>query len=158
MNLILLFPEDYAIPPDHRASGEGRVRLVGRRLAHVRSIVGSRVGDELCVGFVGGRIGSGKVVRLDDEALELDVSLFRDPPAASPVTLVLALPRPLVLKLRVDGWLVSESTSATKSIRPGSVAPPSRSASKCRRRAELPYGLRIPVCTWRNDSTTPRCW
>lgn len=91
MNLVLLFEEDFAQDPQ-------RVRLSGRRLAHVREIHRAEVGDELCVGLLGGRIGSGKVLALDENGIELAVEFDRAPPAALPVTLVLALPRPLVLK------------------------------------------------------------
>ncbi|HEX2060737.1 MAG TPA: 16S rRNA (uracil(1498)-N(3))-methyltransferase, partial [Thermoanaerobaculia bacterium] len=95
MNLILLFPGDFV-------SG-GRVRLTGRRLEHVRGVHRAAVGDALVVGVAGGRIGRGVVTRLDDEALELDVALDADPPAALPLTLVLALPRPKVLNRVIAG-------------------------------------------------------
>ena len=91
MNLILLQPEDFAGSSD-------RVRLVGRRLDHVRSIHRAAVGDALCVGVLGGRIGRGLVERLDGDVLEMRVELDREPPAPLPAVLVLALPRPLVLK------------------------------------------------------------
>jgi len=91
MNLILLEPGDF--PDDPK-----RARITGRRLTHVRQIHRAKLGDELCVGLVDGEIGEGRVVALDDDALELEVSIHRAPPAPLPVTLVLALPRPLVLK------------------------------------------------------------
>jgi 16S rRNA (uracil1498-N3)-methyltransferase len=88
MNLVLLFDEDFV--------ATGRARLDGRRLQHVSSVHRAAVGDELMVGVAGGRIGRGRVVRLDD-ALELEVVLDADPPPPAGVTLVLALPRPKVL-------------------------------------------------------------
>jgi RsmE family RNA methyltransferase len=96
MNLILLFAEDFvdAADPDDG----GLVRLTGRRRLHVREIQGAEPGDRLCVGRLDGRIGTGRVLRIDAELLELEVRLERDPPAPLPVTLLLALPRPLVLK------------------------------------------------------------
>ncbi len=90
MNLILLFPEDFI--------SEIRVRLQGRRLKHVREVHRAVVGDELCVGMVDGLIGIGTVSCLDRSALEMDVRFERKPPAALPATLVLALPRPKVLR------------------------------------------------------------
>ncbi len=54
--------------------------------------------DELCVGLVGGCIGTGRVLRLSMEFLEMEVRLTRRPPPALPVKLVLALPRPKVLR------------------------------------------------------------
>lgn len=92
MNLILLFPEDFV------AGSQERVRLTGRRLQHVSSIQRAALGDELRVGVAGDRIGTGLVTRLDAEALEMRICLDRDPPEALPATLVLALPRPLMLK------------------------------------------------------------
>lgn len=96
MNLILLFEGDFATSA--AGSGSARVLLSGRRSAYVQSIHRAAPGDELCVGVVGGKIGHGTVVRSDGETLEMDVVLTRDPPPPLPVTLVLALPRPLVLK------------------------------------------------------------
>ena len=89
MNLVLVGPDDFV--------GESRVRLAGRRLAHVRSVHRAALGDELVVGREGGPVGRGRVVRLDDEALELEVSFDASPPAKLPLTLILALPRPKVL-------------------------------------------------------------
>lgn len=96
LNLILLFPEDFA------AAG-GRAILTGRRLRHVAEVHRAELGDELTVGLVNGRIGRGRVVRLDSEALELEVTLEREPPPPLPITLVLALPRPKVLNRVIAG-------------------------------------------------------
>lgn len=90
MNLILLFDEDFV--------DAGRVRLIGRRLQHVLVVHRAEVGQELCVGLVGGMIGRGRVQRLDTEALEMAVMFDRQPPPKLPVTLLLALPRPKVFK------------------------------------------------------------
>ena len=90
MNLILLFPDDMVT--------DERARITGRRLRHVLAVHRAGVGDELVVGLLGGRIGTGKVARVDDSLLEMNVSLDRDPPAGLPLTVVLALPRPKVLR------------------------------------------------------------
>ncbi len=92
MNLILLFPEDFV------GDSLERVVLRGRRLQHVREIQRAELGDELRVGLLGGQLGSGRVVQLGDAGLELEVCLNQDPPPPLPATLVLALPRPLMLK------------------------------------------------------------
>lgn len=92
MNLILLFPEDFVSgTPD-------RVLLRGRRLLHVTQVQRASIGDELRVGILGGRIGRGRISALDSDTLEMEVRLDREPPAPLPATLVLALPRPLMLK------------------------------------------------------------
>lgn len=95
MNLILLFDDDFL---DDR-----RVRLTGRRLEHVRSVHRAAAGDALVAGVAGGRIGTGVVTHLDDDKVELDVTLDRDPPLPLPVTLILALPRPKVLNRVIAG-------------------------------------------------------
>ena len=91
MNLILLRPGD-------GVDGTGRVRLRGRRLRHVLEVHRAAVGDELRVGLLGGGIGSGRVLRLTGDVLELEVRLDGAPPQPLPLTLILALPRPKVLR------------------------------------------------------------
>ncbi len=89
MNLLLLLDEDF-IASNH-------ARLSGRRLGHAREVLGARPGDALKVGRLGGRVGMGRVSRLDGEALELEVTLDAEPPPKLPLTMLLALPRPKVL-------------------------------------------------------------
>ncbi len=91
MNLILLLPDD-------SIASSGRVRLRGRRLKHVLDVHRAAAGDELRVGLLGGGIGTGRVLLLTPDVLEMEVTLDREPPAALPVTLILALPRPKVLR------------------------------------------------------------
>lgn len=95
MNLILLFAEDFV--------DDQRVRLTGRRRDHVTHVHRAAVGDALVVGVANGRIGRGAITRLDDDALEMHVTLDADPPPPLPVTLVLALPRPKVLNRVIAG-------------------------------------------------------
>jgi RsmE family RNA methyltransferase len=90
MNLILLFQDDFI---DNTI-----VRLHGRRLKHVLEVHRALVGDELCVGVLNGEIGFGKVTLLTPSVLEMEVRLERQPPAVLPMTLILALPRPKVLR------------------------------------------------------------
>jgi len=89
LNLLLLLPEDLAAPD--------RALLSGRRLAHVRDVHRARVGDELTVGLLGGAMGRGRVLRLDEGMLELGLVLDQAPPPKLPLSLVIALPRPKVL-------------------------------------------------------------
>ena len=91
MNLILLSPDDFIKP-------KTRVRLDDRRYIHIRDIHRAKTGDELSVGLIDGRMGTGKIVSLTGNAIEMDISLNRQPPAPFPVTLILALPRPNILK------------------------------------------------------------
>ena len=105
MNLVLLFEEDWI-------EGGQRVCLRGRRRRHVLEIHRVRVGDQLRVGLLGGSTGHGRVVGLDDEAVEMEVVLDAEPPPPLPVVLVLALPRPPVLRRT----LISATSMGVKRI------------------------------------------
>lgn len=90
MNLVLLSEADFSDSKKH-------VSLTGRRHQHIREILKSSVGDTLCVGLLGGKIGKGRIADIDDKSVKMAVTLQKNPPAPLPVTLVLALPRPIVL-------------------------------------------------------------
>lgn len=90
MNLILLHESDFV--------GPSRVRLGDRRFHHISTIQRPQVGDCLRVGRLDGWIGSGQVVSLDSETIELETCFDQAPPEGLPLTLVLALPRPKMLK------------------------------------------------------------
>lgn len=93
MNTLLLKPAELA------GTRDGSVRLVDdRRVAHVRTVHRAARGDTLRVGVLDGRLGTAVVARIDDDGLELDVTLDRDPPPPIPLVLVLALPRPKVMR------------------------------------------------------------
>lgn len=94
MNLILLEPADF--------TAESRVFLRERsgdtRARHIREILGAQAGSIIRVGAVDGLLGSAEVLRQDDTGVELDVALCEPPPPKLPLTLMLALPRPKVLR------------------------------------------------------------
>ena len=90
MNMILLHGDDFI--------AANRVRIGDRRREHVTSVHRAQPGDRLRVGQLGGLMGEGVVTRLDDETLELEVTLDQIAPPPLPVTLLLALPRPKMLK------------------------------------------------------------
>lgn len=90
MNLVLLDDVDF-VAADH-------ARIAGRRGHHAKEVLRCAVGDRIVVGRLGGRLGWGTVLRIDEAGLDLAVELDRDPPPALRVTLVLALPRPPVLR------------------------------------------------------------
>lgn len=91
MNIILITPDD--LPENSR-----RVRLSGRRFRHVRDVLRAEPGQMLAVGMLNGGTGSGRVIRIGSDAVEMDLALDSDPPAALPLLLVLALPRPKALR------------------------------------------------------------
>ncbi len=90
MNVILLEREDFV--------AANRVRVRGRRQQHARQVLHAAPGDTLRVGEVDGKLGSGRVLGLSDEVLEMEVTLDEAPPAPLPLTLVVALPRPPSLR------------------------------------------------------------
>jgi RsmE family RNA methyltransferase len=90
MNLILLSDSDFIAP--------GRVRLSGRRFLHIQEILKAERSQALTVGKVNGLMGKGTIVSKKKEAVELDVKLDAKPPQSLPLTLILALPRPPMLK------------------------------------------------------------
>ncbi len=90
MNLVLLQAEDF-ISAD-------RVRLQGRRFEHIQQVHRASVGDSLTVGLLHRLIGTGTVEQLANDALVLRVQLHQTPPPALPLSLIIALPRPQMLK------------------------------------------------------------
>ncbi|WP_422422881.1 16S rRNA (uracil(1498)-N(3))-methyltransferase [Pseudomonas sp. GZD-222] len=90
MNLLLLEEADF-IAAD-------RVVLADRRFTHMQEIHRVAVGDALRVGRIGGLMGEARVLRLEGHEAELSVSFDREPPSKLPLTLVLALPRPKMLR------------------------------------------------------------
>lgn len=90
MNLLLLEEADF-IAAD-------RVILRDRRLVHLHEVHRATEGDSLRVGRIGGLMGEGRLLRLTPQEAELRISLDQPPPAKLPITLLLALPRPKMLK------------------------------------------------------------
>lgn len=95
MNIVLLEPRDYI-----SANGleNNRVRLCDRRAQHIREILGAEKNKVLKVGDLNGLLGSGEVLHIDDSSVELRVTLNRAPPPKLPLTILLALPRPKMLR------------------------------------------------------------
>lgn len=90
VNLLLFSAADRCDP--------GHIRISGRRLQHLRQVLGASVGDQLRVGEIEGLIGTGLVQELDDERAILSVTLDQPPTDKLPLRLVLALPRPKMLR------------------------------------------------------------
>ena len=90
MNLLLLEDADFV--------AADRAVLSGRRLKHLHEVHGAESGDTLRVGRLGGLMGRGTLLALDEQHAELHVELDQPPPAKLPLTLLLALPRPKMLK------------------------------------------------------------
>lgn len=90
MNLLLLEDADFSTA-DH-------VTLRDRRLTHMQEVQRVAVGDTLRVGRIGGLMGTAQVLRLANGEAELQISLEQPAPAKLPLTMILALPRPKMLR------------------------------------------------------------
>ena len=90
MNLILFNKHDFC--------GHNRICLHDRRHQHIADIHRAQPDSLLRVGQINGLSGSGKVISIDNQHVTLEVSLTQQPPTALPLTLLLALPRPKMLK------------------------------------------------------------
>ncbi|MFV0478089.1 MAG: 16S rRNA (uracil(1498)-N(3))-methyltransferase [Parahaliea sp.] len=90
MNLLLFSQADLITPK--------RLRLTDRRLQYLHEVHRAQVGDTLRVGQINGLIGTGQLEQLDNNSAEVSFQLNTPPPPALPVTVVLALPRPKMLR------------------------------------------------------------
>lgn len=90
MNLLLLHPEDQI---DH-----GKFLVHGRRFEHIRDILGLEVGAKLRAGLLNGALGEAHLLSLASDHSILAFTPSRPAPLPSPITLILALPRPKMLK------------------------------------------------------------
>lgn len=90
MNLLLLDDADFV--------AADRVLLRDRRLTHLHEVHRAESGDSLRVGRLGGLMGEGRVLSLSRDEAQLQVSFTQAPPAKLPLTLLLALPRPKMLR------------------------------------------------------------
>ena len=89
MNLILF-------EPDERRGD--RVRAVGARALHLREVLRVQRGDEVRIGIIDGPVGTGRVLSCDPEGVDLACAFDAGAPPSPAVDLVLALPRPKVLR------------------------------------------------------------
>jgi len=70
-----------------------------KQITHIKEILKSKVGDSLTIGEMGGNIGKATIAQINtNEVLLKDIILGKKPPAKLDVTVVLALPRPKVLR------------------------------------------------------------
>ena len=91
MNLLLI--EEHEID----ASG-ATARVTGRRLEHLRSVQRWNEGDVLHIGRVGGALGHGTITSLGADSAQIRVEWTSEPPPPLPCELVVALPRPPILR------------------------------------------------------------
>lgn len=90
MNLLLLHPSDFV--------DDNHVVISDRRFQHMQSVHGVEIGSQLKVGLLNGLIGTGLVTDVNASSIALTTKLSEQPPKALPLTLIVALPRPKMLK------------------------------------------------------------
>jgi len=104
MNLILVDQNDFM--------DKNTVILKDRRLNHIRKILKSVPGDCLEVGMINGKIGKAEVTEITEKKIELKINLEQEPPKPLDLTLILAMPRPIVL----NRLLMTVTSLGVKSI------------------------------------------
>jgi len=69
------------------------------QVTHIKEILKSKVGDSLTIAEIGGNIGKATIAKINNnEILLTDIILDKQPPAKLDLTVILALPRPKVLR------------------------------------------------------------
>ncbi|MFN2288411.1 MAG: 16S rRNA (uracil(1498)-N(3))-methyltransferase [Chromatocurvus sp.] len=91
MNILLFTPQE-------RIAGTTEIRVCGRRSAHLRSVYGAAPGKRLRAGEIGGDIGEATLLSLDGDGVTLSFNALKASPPKRPLTVVLALPRPKMLR------------------------------------------------------------
>lgn len=89
MNLIIVQPQEM--------SGN-EVVLTDQRARHIHKVLRCRPGDNVRVGVLNGPMGLGRIISMAEGAVSLCVKLDMSPPPAPALDLILALPRPVMLK------------------------------------------------------------
>lgn len=90
MNLLLLHPADL--------DGPNRAIIRDRRLQHLHQVHRAEAGQQLRAGLINGQMGHVRILELHDQHALLELDFRLQPPPKLPLTLILALPRPKMLR------------------------------------------------------------
>lgn len=90
MNLLLVYPDDFTTPDT--------IQVSDRRAQHIRKVLKAQPGDQIKAGMADGPMGQATLMSLSGNTVTLRVAWDRVAPTPLPVSLVLALPRPKVLR------------------------------------------------------------
>jgi len=89
---ILLFNVD-------ELSSMGQIQITDpRRQTHLAKVIRPEIGDTLRVGQVNGAIGLGKVIAHSEHETQLEITLNQDGPTPLALKLLLAVPRPKMMR------------------------------------------------------------
>lgn len=83
---------------DADVTASGQITIRDHRLQHLTKILKVEVNQTLRVGKLNGKLGAGKVVSISGGEIVVSVEVALAPPAKLSLTLVLALPRPKMLR------------------------------------------------------------
>lgn len=139
MNLLLLEPDEL-----------GRVRLEGRRAAHLIDVLRVEPGVRVRAGVLGGGTGEAVVLQVTERGVLIDVACDPAPAPQPPIDVILAVPRPKALRrcLRaaaslgvgridlVNAWRVEKSYFQSPALAADAL------------RAELVLGCEQGATTW----------
>ena len=92
MNIVLVTDEEIR---------EGQVALDDHRAAHIRRVLRASVGDRVLIGVINGRRGSGIITEIGkgtSTQVCLRVDLDQEPVPPPDIDIILALPRPIMLR------------------------------------------------------------
>lgn len=90
MNIVLF--EASELTSDHK------ITLADRRYEHLRDVLKCSEGDRIRVGMINGAKGTGEILTMTPATVDLRVEIQDEPLPCHPTTLVLALPRPKMLR------------------------------------------------------------
>ena len=90
MNTILVEKADFIAPEI--------VRITGSKLEHMRKVLKCTPGSVCKTGFLGGKLGKGQVLQINEQYAELQVEFTEMPPPPLDLVLACALPRPQTYK------------------------------------------------------------
>lgn len=151
MNLLLLRPEEV---PD-----AGPIRLSDRRAQHIREVLRAEPGRTLRCGVVDGPLGEAEVQAIDEGAVQLSIQLEATLPPRPTDVLLVAAPRPKVLRRLVAdatalgygtivvfrSWHVDRSHLESRSVRQDALEPHLVEGLEQARRTWLPRLLFEPL-------------
>lgn len=68
------------------------------QVGHIKTVLSAQIGDTIKIGMLDGNLGTAVVTELDERCLLTNVLLDKSPPPKLDLTVILALPRPKVLR------------------------------------------------------------
>ncbi len=90
MNTLILKPNQF--------TENTRAALSERQTNHIKTILKLSAGENIKIGALNGKLGEGVYEELNKQGFIRDIVLGFEPPPTLPLTLILALPRPQMLK------------------------------------------------------------